>query len=198
MTLTLEQALDTSQALEERLAAISDTNKRAALEQKKAMVDFAAFGLFKQAGMNWTDVAKPLAWGAGIGLPALGVGHLLARDARQQGEELIDHARNQALLTALGIGGMQGIGNALSSALRPNKREETTELSGPNDQSWLGRNTVKMSADAVLQKLAAVLLLDGVLEAQAQKLAGDERSDALECLFLNRTHGTRLLRELLR
>jgi len=206
MTLTLTQALETSQALEERLAAITDTDARTKLEQKSAMVDFATFGMFKQAwleqlGPEIAGLRKGLGWGVGLGLPALGVGHLLARDTRQQGEELANHVRNQALLAGLGLGAAQGVGGALAGMFQPKppmQREETHEISMPDDQNWQGRNVIKLSEDLVFHKIAATVLLDNILEAQVQKLAGDERTDALECLFLNRTHGTRLLRELLR
>ena len=202
MSTTLKQALETSQILEERLASEHNAAARNSLEQKLAMVNFAAFGMYKQAllerlGPEALALGKGLGWGVGLGIPALGVGHLLARDARHQGEELVNHARNQALLTALGVGGMQSVGTALGNAFKPKQREEINEMTLPNDQSWQGRNVVKLSGDRLLQKIAATILLDNVIENQVSKLAGDERADALECLFLNRTHGTRLLRELL-
>ena len=206
MPLTLEQALETAQALEERLAAAIDTNTHASLAQKLAMVNFAAFGMFKQAwleqlGPEMASLGKGLAWGVGLGVPALGVGHLLARDTRHQGEELANHVRNQALLAGLGLGATQGVSSALAGLFQPrppSQREEIHEMTLPDDQSWQGRNVVKLSDDRAFQKIAATVLLDNVLEAQVQKLAGDERTDALECLFLNRAHGTRLLRELFR
>lgn len=206
MPLTLDQALETSQALEERLAAVVDTNARAELEQKLAMVNFAAFGMFKQAwleqlGPEMAALGKGLGWGVGLGIPALGVGHLLAKDTRHQGEELVDHARNQALLAGLGLGTAQGVSGALAKMFQPKppmQREELQEMSMPDDRSWQGRNVIKLSSDVVFQKIAATVLLDNMLEEQVPKLAGDERADALECLVLNRLHGTRLLRELLR
>jgi hypothetical protein len=206
MPLTLEEALETSAALEEHLAAARDISTRSTLEQKLAMVDFAAFGMFKQAwleqfGPEMASLGKGLGWGVGLGVPAALAGHALLRDARHQGEELTNHVRNQALLTGLGLGAAQGVGGALAGMFQPKppmQREEVHEMTLPNDQSWRGRNVIKLSSDEALQKIAAVVLLDNTLENQVSKLAGDERADALECLFLNRAHGTRLLRELLR
>lgn len=178
MTLTLDQALETSAALEERLASAPDGAVRQDLERRKAAVDFTAFGLFKAAGMGpamgWaSQLAKPLAWGVGLGLPALGVGHALISDAHNQGKDLVHDARNQALLTALGIGGMQAIGGGLSSALAP-----------------------KFGSDQTLHKLAALLLVDNALEARLAEAEEHQKQAVVMSLFLNRTEGTALLRKL--
>jgi len=220
MSPTFTQSLETSRALQERLAS---TPSDEVLAQKVAMVDFATFGMFKQAWMEQAapGLVKGLGWGVGLGVPAVGAAHIMARDARHQGEQLVNHTRNQALLTALGVGGIQGAGQALSSVLppkdapapaaalppiqqlqvyeRPMSRpglgiEELAALRGYPGLEELGG--LKTSSDTCLQKLAAVVLLDNVLECQVEKLAGDERADALECLLINRSLGTRLLREL--
>jgi hypothetical protein len=167
--MTLDQALELSSALADRLDRSSVAADREQLSRKKAMVDFTAFGLFKEANFG-----KALAWGAGLSLPALGAGHLLLRDARHQGEELVRDARNQALLTALGVGGLQALGGALS------------------DGSGL-----KLGADdAPLGKLAALVLVDNLLCHALEKSAADERPDLEECLFINRARGAELLRQL--
>ena len=239
MSLTFTQSLDTSRALQERLASTPTNEKRAALEEKATLTDFATFGMFKEA---WAEsigpalsaaarspLGKGLQWGAGIGIPTVGAAHLMARGARHEGEKLVDHTRNQALLTALGVGGIRGAGEGLRAALRrpetprapaalpnPTPRpveepqsyeremarpglgvEELSALRGYPGLEELGDfEGYKTSSDAALQKLAAVVLLDDVLEQQISKLAGAEQADAIECLFLNRSHGTRLLREL--
>jgi hypothetical protein len=167
--MTLDQALELSSELADRVDGCPVSAAREQIWRKKAMVDFATFGLFKEANFG-----KALAWGAGLSLPALGAGHLLLRDARRQGEELVRDARNQALLTALGVGGLQALGGALS------------------DGSWL-----KLGADdAPLRKLAALLLIDNLLCHALEKTAADERPDLEECLFINRARGVELLRQL--
>ncbi len=185
MPLTLAQALETSEALEERLAAERDPPRRQSLEQKKAMVDFAAFGLFKQADMGLAlgQLGRPLAWGVGLGLPALGVGHALISDAHRQGNELIQNARNQALLTALGVGGMQALGGAAQGMLAPRGSAEPDGLK-------------LAAAHQELRKLAALLLLDDVLERQLGLASAQEKQAVADCLFINRTQGTALLRKL--
>lgn len=198
MNLTLAQALDTSTALEERIAEARDVRVRAELEHKKAAVDFTAFSLFKQGGFDQLGavgqhLAKPLAWGVGLGLPALGVGHMLMRDARHQTEQTINHARNQALIAALGLGGA----NAIKGLMAPNQREETNEMTLP-EGSYNSRNVVKLSADQLVQKLAAVVLLDNLLEKQYDSAPAEEKTALADCLFLNRIHGTTLLKELAR
>jgi hypothetical protein len=266
MAPTFTQALETSRVLQERLAS-APSEKRATIEHCAAMVDFATFGMFKLA---WAEHIRPamsaaarsplgkgLQWGAGLGIPAVGAAHLIGRDARHQGEKLVDHTRNQALLTALGVGGMQGIGKALGGGSSPApppapaaalpmqapESPQAYETPLPPQQNWddyapepneaalppapgtgQGRQGIladqvgdmegltledlqgltgylenegqKMGSDARQQKLAAVVLLDDVLEQQIAKLAGVEQADALECLRLNRGYGARLLREL--
>jgi hypothetical protein len=198
MPLSLEQALDTSTALEERIAEARDVRVRTDLERRKAAVDFTAFDLFKQGGWEQLGtvgqhLAKPLAWGVGLGLPALGAGHLLMRDARHQTEQTINHARNQALIAALGLGGA----NAIKGLMAPNQREETNELTLP-EGNFGSRNVVKLSTDRLMQKLAAAMLLDNILEKQYDDASGEEKTAVVACLFLNRIHGTALLKELAR
>ena len=258
MSLTFQQSLETTRALQERLAS-AEGEETSALEKTAAMADFATFGMYKKAYNPLYDAAKKgLGWGVGLGVPALGVGHLLARDSRHQAEKTIDHARNQALLTALGVGGIKGIGDGISAlanrssappaaaaAAAPATGSSTTQntvlvqhpqayeqprmqdlsmLRGlPMDNQYGGQGLdqfqygqepempsyqpeqyqgpddyagYKTSSDRLLQKLAAVVLLDDVIEAQVTKLAGAEQADALECLLINRSLGTRLLREL--
>lgn len=195
MGLTLVQALDTSTALAERIAEAQDVRVRADLERRKADVDFTAFDLFKQGGLEGVaqHLAKPLAWGVGLGLPALGVGHMMMRDARHQTEQTINHARNQALIAALGLGGA----NAIKGLMAPNQREETNELTLP-EGNFGSRNVVKLSADSLLQKLAAAVLLDNVITEQYNTSANNEKTALAEYLYLNRIHGTSLLKELIR
>lgn len=195
MGLTLVQALDTSTALAERIAEAQDVRVRADLERRKAAVDFTAFDLFKQGGLEGVaqHLAKPLAWGVGLGLPALGVGHMMMRDARHQTEQTINHARNQALIAALGLGGA----NAIKGLMAPNQREETNELTLP-EGNFGSRNVVKLSADSLLQKLAAAVLLDNVITEQYNTSADNEKTALSEYLYLNRIHGTSLLKELIR
>jgi len=185
MALSLDEALHTAAALEERLAVAHDPHEHAALEHKQAQVHFAAFGLFKAAhlGQALGDFGKPLAWGVGLGLPALGVGHALITDAHRQGDALIENARNQAMLTALGVGGLKALGGAAQSLLAPR---------GPTEPDGF-----KLGADHEgLRKLAAILLLDDVLEKEFAAADVHEKHALAECLFINRAQGTALLRKL--
>src|ERR1700758_4057244 len=97
--------LETSAALEAKIASAS-AEAREALQLRKAYVDFTAFGLYKEAQGNFLPaLQRGLGWGAGIGLPLLGGGLLLEHQAKANAEDVINHARNQAMLAALGIGG---------------------------------------------------------------------------------------------
>lgn len=199
MRLSLDEALTTSEALDERIADTKDASVKADLERRKTAVDFTAFGLFKSAAPApgfLESLGKPLAWGAGLGIPALGVGHLMMRDARHQGEDLIDHARNQALIAAAGL----GTANAIKGLMQfdPRQREETEELTLPGEGKVRGRRVVKLSQDALLTKLAAAVLVDNVLEQQYNAADARDKTAIEECLYLNRIHGTSLLKELIR
>lgn len=183
--MNLQEALDTSDALAEKLASAHDGVTRESLAERKALVDYAAFQLFKQA-----DFGRALQWGAGLGLPALGVGHMLLRDARSQGHDMLADARNQALITAAGVGGMQSLGNALGHAFAPGQQAQQ-----PQADPFGG---MKLSADntGMMRKLAAILTLDVFLCDQVEKTAGVDRDDALECVLINRCLGVDILRGL--
>lgn len=170
---TLADMLRTSDALEEKLASAQTVEVREALQHKKAMVDFAAFGAFKQANNFWPTAQKALGWGVGLGVPALGAGMLLEHNAKQNAEEVITHARNQALLAGLGLGGI-----ALGT--------------------MAGRNVMASDQADDLRKLAAALLLDDVLIKQLGQVPDGEKRAVESCLLLNREHGTALLRKLMR
>jgi hypothetical protein len=161
---TLTELLATSEVLTEKLAA----HPSDALRQRRMMVDFTAFGLFKQ-GNFWPNMQKALAWGTGVGLPLVGGGLLLENHARAQAEDLMREARNQALLTAMGVGGAQMLANKLGA-------DETDDL----------------------RELAAALLLDDVLEKQYSSAPAAEKRAIEECLLQNREHGTEILRRMYR
>lgn len=171
------RAVETSRLLAEKVASARPASTE--LRQRQALADFAAFGLFKRAALDpaaLSALQKGLGWGVGLGLPALGVGHLLARDARHQGEALVRDARNQALLTAAGVGGMQALGGLLQNrGTRPATAPATT------------------SDDPT--KIAAAIMVDDLLEDSVAQLA-DERHKhaALVQLIVHRGDAMQLVR----
>lgn len=172
----LARVLETSALLAEKVASSRAPSQR--LREKLALADFAAFGLFKQAALD-PNLMKGLMMGAGVGIPALGVGHLLLRDARHQGEMLARDARNQALLAAAGVGGMQALGNLLK---RPEPPVE---------------HNVNVHAPEALsneQKLAAAILVDDVLEAACESDDAAVKHAALVALIRHRGEAAELLR----
>jgi hypothetical protein len=183
---TPAKALQTSILLAEKIASARPPSEQ--LRARAALADFAAFGLFKQAAPNpemMSALQRGLGWGVGLGLPALGVGHMLAHDARNQGHELIRDARNQALLTAAGVGSMQGLGEILKN-----------RLGGGAPQTPLDQ---RLAADLTpAQKLAAAIMVDDVLEDASRALAdADAKYAALVLLARHRVDAARLLRSLL-
>ena len=173
------RAVETSRILAEKVASARPASED--LRQRQALADFAAFGLFKRAAIDPAALAslqKGLGWGIGLGLPALGVGHLLARDARHQGEALVRDARNQALLTAAGVGGMQALGELIKGRMaRP-----APNLPAPptGDDST---------------KIAAAIMVDDLLEDGADQLADPGLKHAmLVQLIVHRGDAMRLVR----
>lgn len=169
------RAFETSRLLSEKIAAARPAS--AELHERQALADFAAFGLFKRAALDpaaLSSLQKGLGWGVGLGLPALGVGHLLARDVRHQGEGLVRDARNQALLTAAGVGGMQALGDLLKQrGTRP-----AIAPPGADDPT----------------KIAAAIMVDDVLEAAAAFPDEGVKHAALVQLVVHRGDAMRLLR----
>ena len=169
----LVRALETSALLAEKVASARPASHE--LRQKLALADFAAFGLFKRAALD-PNMMRGLMFGAGVGIPALGVGHLLLRDARHQGEHLVRDARNQALLTAAGVGGMQALGDLLKRPAAP--APPMSPAPQLNDE----------------QKLAAAILVDDVLEAACDLPDPDAKHAALVALVRHRSEAAELLR----
>lgn len=170
------RAVETSRFFAEKVASARPAS--AELRQRQALADFAAFGLFKRAALDpaaLSALQKGLGWGVGLGLPALGVGHLLARDVRHQGEALVRDARNQALLTAAGVGGMQTLGGLLA-----NRGTHPAAAPTGNDDPT---------------KIAAAIMVDDLLEDSVVQLA-DERHKhaALVQLIVHRGDSMQLVR----
>lgn len=173
----LARAYETSCLLAEKVASVRAPSSD--LRERQALADFAAFGMFKRAGLDPAALAslqKGLGWGVGLGLPALGVGHLLARDARHQGEQLVRDARNQALLTAAGVGGMQALGGFLKNrGTQPAVAPQAPNVGEP-------------------EKLAAAIMVDDVLEAALGLPDEDAKHAALVQLIVHRGDAMQLLR----
>lgn len=178
MIMDLGRALETSILLAEKVAAARPASE--ALLRRRAVADFATFGMFKRAALD-PAAMRPLAWGLGLGLPALGVGHLLLRDARRQGEELIRDARNQALMTAAGVGGMRALGDLLKRPAPPVEHSVSVSLPPADPQ----------------QRVAAAILVDDILEDAAASLDPTAKHAALVALVVHRGESVELLRGLL-
>lgn len=180
------RALETSALLAEKVASARPAS--AALRQRLATADFAAFGLFKQAGLDpamMSSLQRGLGWGVGLGVPALGVGHMLLNDARSHSADVIRDARNQALLTAAGVGGMQALGEMFKRSPKPIRHDVNVSLPAAPEEATPG-------------KLAAAIMVDDVLEAAYNELMDpDAKHAALLHLIRHRGEAVRLLRSLL-
>lgn len=179
-------ALETSDMLAAKIASVQAPSQE--LLEKRALADFAAFGLFKQAAIDPAALAKGLGWGVGLGLPALGAGHLLLRDARHQGESLVRDARNQALLTAAGVGGMQALGSLLKRPDPPAQHNVSLSMP-PMHAPMLPQGPLTDE-----QKIAAAIMVDDLLEAACELSDPEAKHAALVALIRHRGESVALLR----
>jgi hypothetical protein len=200
------QALETSVLLAEKIASVRESNPFRAelqtrvLREKQAMADFATFGLFKRAALDPAAISalqRGLGWGVGLGLPALGVGHMLLNDAQHHSADVLRDARNQALLTAAGVGGMQALGEMLKKPPMP--QHHNVNVSLPQEPPQMPQpqppQTPQLDPE---QKLAAAILVDDVLEAASNTLEDPAaKHAALVALIQHRCESTGLLRGLL-
>jgi hypothetical protein len=189
----LKTAIGASELLNEKSASLRTQDSR----EKAAAADFAAFALVKQAGAEelWQLGKKPLAWGLGLGLPALGAGHALISDAHAQGKDLIRDARNQALLTAAGVGGMQSLGNMLGGmhGSQQQPAADPTQAAAP-----LMPYYEQPPPGGEAAKLSALIMVDDLLENAYEQLSGRQKSAALAGLAAHRIASMRLVRSMLR
>lgn len=220
--MNLGRALETSILLAEKVAAARPAPE--SLLRRRAVADFATFGMFKRAALD-PAAMRPLAWGLGLGLPALGAGHLLLRDARHQGEALIRDARNQALMTAAGVGGMRALGDLLKRPTQLAQHHVNVGMptsGGIVDPSLPGGDArrptfpAEMAAlhatrgdeaalDALQQSfqgktardLAAAMIVDDILEEAIATLDPEAKHAALVALVVHRGEAVGLLRGLL-
>ncbi len=183
---TLLDLLYDSEALEKRASLRSGVEQEALLS-KKAMIDIAAFGMFKESAFGQA-LEHGLGWGVGLGLPALGVGGLLLNNAKNQAKDVVHDARNQALLTGAGLGTMNAVGQGLGAALQPRNMESTREETYPGGDIFRTLHSMKVSA------LRDLLILDSELSASVN---ASKDKTAAECFVLNREKGAALLREIL-
>ncbi len=194
------RALETSVLLAEKVASVRESNpfradmRRRELSEKRALADFATFGLFKRAAIDPAAMAalqRGLGWGVGLGLPALGVGHMLLGDAQRHSADVLRDARNQALLTAAGVGGMQALGELLKKP--PHPIQHNVNVTTPPMPALPAA-----PEEATPEKLAAHVMVDDVLEAACALIEDPSaKHAALVALIRHRGEGTRLLRGLL-
>lgn len=212
----LQRACFTAFSLSEKVASAHDCP--ADLREKSALAAFAAFGMFKRAafGLSANDIAKPLAWGLGVGLPALGVGKYLISDAADKAKKTVDRT---ALMAGLGVPAVAGVGHfLLTDARRQMERliekarnEALVAGAGIKGVEAIG-NVLKARAERpsyesppsygldapayeVEHKLAAAVLVDDILEEVYASPDPTVKQAALVDLVRNRCDGVALLRE---
>jgi hypothetical protein len=182
-----DHALETSVLLAEKVASARPAS--ADLLMKQALADFATFGLFKRAAIDPGAISalqKGLGWGVGLGVPALGVGHMLMNRAHEHSADILRDARNQALMTAAGVGGMQALGEMLKRP--PQAQQHRVDVNMPQPP----QAPPQLDPE---QKLAAHIMVDDVLEDGCNLLTDPaEKHAALVQLIRHRCEGTRLLR----
>lgn len=180
--------------------------------QTKTAHDRQLFDRVKEA-VNWGEMASKVmahpvgrgaAYGLGAAVPATAAGALLINQAGRESRESIEDARNKALQTALGVGGIGAGLMAMHRLTRPDTQRHVQYAPHPQTGQMIpvSASMSKMSSDAndqlLLEKFATVGFLDTLLEEQEKHADAQIRQDAHECRMLNAEHGIDLLRQLLR
>jgi len=191
------------------LEAYLETHDDPSILQTKTAHDQSLFASIKEAGLGDLaakamkhPVGRGAAYGLGAAVPAAGAGALLINQAGNESRETVEDARNKALQTALGVG---GIGAGLMALNRYIKPTEQKHINYGRDASGrmvpMNISMSKQSSEAnerlLLEKLATVGFLDTMLEEQEKHASEQVRTDASECRMLNAEHGIDLLRQLL-
>lgn len=132
-------------------------------------------------------VRTGLAYGAGAAIPATAGGAYLLHRGGEEAKDTATHIRNQALLTALGVGGVGAGLMGVHRALSPNQQISGHKISSAQDTD-----------EVLIEKLATVGYLDVILEEQEKHgTTSALQQDAMECRRLNAEHGMDLLQQML-
>jgi hypothetical protein len=218
----LQRACFTAFSLSEKVASAATCPDD--LREKSALAAFAAFGMFKQAALNLNanDIARPLAWGLGVGLPVLGVGKYLISDAADKAKQTVDRT---ALMASLGAPLIAGTGHfLLADARRQGERliekaRNEALLAGagikgvqaigevlkaraqrPEMPAYLPEPspgpamTAESQPFSLEHKLAAAVLVDDILEEVCAAPDHDVKHAALVDLIRHRNDSIALLR----
>jgi len=109
----------------------------------------------------------------------------------ETGLHILRDARNQALMTAAGVGGMQALGEMLKRPPHPQSVRHDVNVNVPQPPQ-LEAPPPQLDPE---QKLAAHIMVDDVLEDGCNQLIDPgEKHAALVQLIRHRCEGTRLLR----
>lgn len=178
--------------------------------QTKTAHDQQLFNQVKEAGFGELaakalqhPLGRGAAYGLGAAVPATAAGALLINQAGRESRETVEDARNKALQTALGVGGIGAGLMALHRYTQPTTQKHVSYSRNASGQMVpMNISMSKQSSDEnetlLLEKLATVGFLDTLLEEQTKHAEAQIRQDAQECRMLNAEHGVDLLRQLLR
>ncbi len=151
-----------------------------------------------------TPAGRGAAYGLGAAIPATAGGAYLVHRAGEESRESIEDARNKALQTALGVGGIGAGLLAMNHLMKPTTSKNVSYARDPDTGKMVPVNAhlSKMSSaqdeeEVLLEKLATVGFLDSLLEDQEKHANVQIRQDAQECRMLNAEHGVDILRKLL-
>lgn len=160
---------------------------RAAALRHEAFVAFkeGAWGNTLRAALP--HIGRGAAVGAGAAIPAALAGHALISDARRQSHDVFRDARNQTLLTALGVGGIAATNSGINRALTPKNYEVSGSESGPEGLLRAYTNRAKFSA---VREIAEAVILDDLLE----EAVAQQKVAALE-LLVHRVKSAGLLED---
>lgn len=148
-------------------------------------------------------VGRGAAYGLGAAVPAAGAGALLINQAGNESRKTVEDARNKALQTALGVGGIGAGLMAMNRLMKPTTTKNVAWGRDPQTGQMVptSAHMSKMSSaqeeEQLLEKLATVGFIDTLLEDQEKHADAQVRKDAHDCRMLNAEHGVDILRKLL-
>lgn len=205
---TVYRALKQAEVLEKYAAAqiqdeVLELKSAQALDILQFLKEASKGEVLKQlVGKVPEGVRKGLAYGAGAMVPVTAGGAYLAHRAGEEAKDTASHIRNQALMTALGVGGVGAGLMGLHRALTPSKQTSVSYGMTPEGMRPMHAHINKMGAvretdEQLIEKLATVSYLDVILEAQEKNANVAIQRDAFECRRLNAEHGLDILQQML-
>lgn len=176
----------------------------------KTAHDVVLFSTLKKAAIDpgmlsklvKSPFGKGLGYAAGAAIPVTAGGAYLMHRAGEESRKTIEDARNKALQTALGLGGIGAGLYGLHRLTAPTEKTITTVNEMPTGQTYKSTSTQKLNSaketpEELVKKLATTGYLETLLEEQEKTASKSLKEEILNNRLLNCEHGVYILGQLL-